>query len=166
MFQRGFLIVHSRSQARSVGQQEAPSSSANAPGNALCGSPGLAKLAKEILKFSSSLARKERLLIWPKSCKASANSANASRPGPLRKSWPCWTRCVLDLWRSAGPERNRNRVCSAKNLQQPYGEGRREKDDDTYRRFQNELAANPQKGPVVRGSGRLRKRFFMFGLVL
>ena len=30
-------------------------------------------------------------------------------------------------------------------------------DDDTYRRFQNELAANPEKGPVVRGSGGLRK---------
>ena len=30
-------------------------------------------------------------------------------------------------------------------------------DDDAYRRFQNELAANPEKGPVVKGSGGLRK---------
>lgn len=30
-------------------------------------------------------------------------------------------------------------------------------DDDTYRRFQNELAAHPEKGPVVKGSGGLRK---------
>jgi hypothetical protein len=30
-------------------------------------------------------------------------------------------------------------------------------DDDAYRKFQNELAANPEKGPVVKGSGGLRK---------
>lgn len=30
-------------------------------------------------------------------------------------------------------------------------------DDDSYRKFQNELAANPEKGPVVKGSGGLRK---------
>ena len=30
-------------------------------------------------------------------------------------------------------------------------------DDDAYRKFQNELAANPQKGPIVKGSGGLRK---------
>ena len=30
-------------------------------------------------------------------------------------------------------------------------------DDDTYRKFQNELAADPEKGPVVKGSGGLRK---------
>ena len=30
-------------------------------------------------------------------------------------------------------------------------------DDDVYRKFQNELAANPEKGPVVKGSGGLRK---------
>lgn len=30
-------------------------------------------------------------------------------------------------------------------------------DDDAYRRFQNELAANPQKGPLVKGTGGLRK---------
>src|SRR5882672_10228321 len=30
-------------------------------------------------------------------------------------------------------------------------------DDDAYRRFQNELAANPEKAPVVKGSGGLRK---------
>ena len=30
-------------------------------------------------------------------------------------------------------------------------------EDDAYRRFQNELAANPEKGPVVKGSGGLRK---------
>jgi hypothetical protein len=30
-------------------------------------------------------------------------------------------------------------------------------DDDAYRKFQNELAANPEKGPIVRGSGGLRK---------
>ena len=30
-------------------------------------------------------------------------------------------------------------------------------DDDAYRKFQNELAANPEKGPVVQGSGGLRK---------
>src|SRR6266567_1753704 len=30
-------------------------------------------------------------------------------------------------------------------------------DDDAYRRFQNELAANPEKGPVIKGSGGLRK---------
>ena len=30
-------------------------------------------------------------------------------------------------------------------------------DDDAYRRFQNELAANPEKGTVVKGSGGLRK---------
>jgi mRNA-degrading endonuclease RelE of RelBE toxin-antitoxin system len=29
--------------------------------------------------------------------------------------------------------------------------------DDVYRKFQNELAANPEKGPVVKGSGGLRK---------
>jgi hypothetical protein len=29
--------------------------------------------------------------------------------------------------------------------------------DDGYRKFQNELAANPEKGPVVKGSGGLRK---------
>jgi len=30
-------------------------------------------------------------------------------------------------------------------------------DDNAYRKFQNELAANPEKGPVVKGSGGLRK---------
>src|SRR2546428_508690 len=30
-------------------------------------------------------------------------------------------------------------------------------DDDVYRKSQNELAANPEKGPVIRGSGGLRK---------
>src|SRR5438067_6298252 len=30
-------------------------------------------------------------------------------------------------------------------------------EDDAYRRFQNELAANPEKAPVVKGSGGLRK---------
>ena len=30
-------------------------------------------------------------------------------------------------------------------------------DDDAYRKFQNELAANPEKGAVVKGSGGLRK---------
>jgi hypothetical protein len=30
-------------------------------------------------------------------------------------------------------------------------------DDDAYRRFQNELAANPEKGPLVKHSGGLRK---------
>lgn len=30
-------------------------------------------------------------------------------------------------------------------------------DDDAYRRFQNELAADPEKWPVVKGSGGLRK---------
>jgi hypothetical protein len=30
-------------------------------------------------------------------------------------------------------------------------------DDDTYRKFQVELAANPEKGPVIQGSGGLRK---------
>jgi hypothetical protein len=30
-------------------------------------------------------------------------------------------------------------------------------DDDDYREFQNELARNPEKGPVVQGSGGLRK---------
>jgi hypothetical protein len=30
-------------------------------------------------------------------------------------------------------------------------------DDDVYRKFQNELAANPDKGPIVKGSGGLRK---------
>jgi len=30
-------------------------------------------------------------------------------------------------------------------------------DDDAYRKFQNELAANPEKGPLVKGSGGLRK---------
>jgi hypothetical protein len=30
-------------------------------------------------------------------------------------------------------------------------------DDDAYREFQNELVANPEKGPVVKGSGGLRK---------
>src|SRR5438105_15016198 len=30
-------------------------------------------------------------------------------------------------------------------------------DDDVYRKFQNELAANPEKGPLVKGSGGLRK---------
>jgi len=30
-------------------------------------------------------------------------------------------------------------------------------DDDAYHKFQNELAANPEKGPVVKGSGGLRK---------
>src|SRR3954451_23321318 len=30
-------------------------------------------------------------------------------------------------------------------------------DDDLYRKFQNELASNPEKGPVVKGSGGLRK---------
>jgi hypothetical protein len=30
-------------------------------------------------------------------------------------------------------------------------------DDDAYRRFQLELAANPEKGPVVKASGGLRK---------
>src|SRR5262249_22505978 len=30
-------------------------------------------------------------------------------------------------------------------------------DDDAYRRFQDELAGNPQKGPLVRGTGGLRK---------
>src|SRR6266436_2031628 len=30
-------------------------------------------------------------------------------------------------------------------------------DDDVYRKFQSELAANPEKGPVVKGSGGLRK---------
>jgi mRNA-degrading endonuclease RelE of RelBE toxin-antitoxin system len=30
-------------------------------------------------------------------------------------------------------------------------------EDDAYRKFQNELAANPEKGPVVKGSGGLRK---------
>jgi len=30
-------------------------------------------------------------------------------------------------------------------------------DDDAYRKFQNELAANPEKGPVVKASGGLRK---------
>jgi hypothetical protein len=30
-------------------------------------------------------------------------------------------------------------------------------DDDTYRKFQNELATNPEKGPIVKGSGGLRK---------
>src|SRR5437660_10468918 len=30
-------------------------------------------------------------------------------------------------------------------------------DDDAYRKFQNELAANPEKGPIVRGTGGLRK---------
>jgi hypothetical protein len=30
-------------------------------------------------------------------------------------------------------------------------------DDDAYRRFQNELAANPEKGPIVKGAGGLRK---------
>ena len=29
--------------------------------------------------------------------------------------------------------------------------------DDAYRQFQSELAANPQKGPVIKGSGGLRK---------
>lgn len=30
-------------------------------------------------------------------------------------------------------------------------------DDDEYRRFQNELAANPARGPVIRGGGGIRK---------
>lgn len=30
-------------------------------------------------------------------------------------------------------------------------------DDNAYRKFQNELAANPEKGPLVKGSGGLRK---------
>ena len=30
-------------------------------------------------------------------------------------------------------------------------------DDDTYRRFQVELAVNPEKGPVIQGPGGLRK---------
>ena len=30
-------------------------------------------------------------------------------------------------------------------------------DDDEYRMFQNELAANPEKGPLVKGTGGLRK---------
>lgn len=30
-------------------------------------------------------------------------------------------------------------------------------DDDTYRRFQVELAVNPEKGPVIQGTGGLRK---------
>jgi len=30
-------------------------------------------------------------------------------------------------------------------------------DDEGYRRFQNELGANPQKGPIVKRSGGLRK---------
>jgi len=30
-------------------------------------------------------------------------------------------------------------------------------DDETYRKFQNELASNPEKGPIVKGSGGLRK---------
>jgi len=30
-------------------------------------------------------------------------------------------------------------------------------DDNAYRKFQMELAANPEKGPVVKGSGGLRK---------
>ena len=30
-------------------------------------------------------------------------------------------------------------------------------DDDVYRKFQNEMAANPEKGPVVKGTGGLRK---------
>jgi len=30
-------------------------------------------------------------------------------------------------------------------------------DDDAYRKFQNELAANPEKGPLVKGTGGLRK---------
>ena len=30
-------------------------------------------------------------------------------------------------------------------------------DDDAFRKFQNELAANPEKGPLVKGSGGLRK---------
>jgi hypothetical protein len=30
-------------------------------------------------------------------------------------------------------------------------------DDDTYRRFQAELAVNPEKGPVIQGTGGLRK---------
>jgi len=30
-------------------------------------------------------------------------------------------------------------------------------DDDKYRKFQNELAANPEKGPVIKGGGGLRK---------
>jgi len=30
-------------------------------------------------------------------------------------------------------------------------------DDEAYRKFQNELAANPEKGPLVKGTGGLRK---------
>ncbi len=30
-------------------------------------------------------------------------------------------------------------------------------DDDTYRRFQAELAANPEKGKLIQGTGGLRK---------
>lgn len=30
-------------------------------------------------------------------------------------------------------------------------------DDETYRRLQLELAANPEKGPVIQGTGGLRK---------
>ena len=30
-------------------------------------------------------------------------------------------------------------------------------DDDTYRRFQAELAANPEKGKLIQGAGGLRK---------
>jgi hypothetical protein len=30
-------------------------------------------------------------------------------------------------------------------------------DDNVYRKFQNELASNPDKGPIVKGSGGLRK---------
>jgi len=30
-------------------------------------------------------------------------------------------------------------------------------DDDVYRKFQNQLAANPEKGPVVKSSSGLRK---------
>src|SRR6266446_4440458 len=30
-------------------------------------------------------------------------------------------------------------------------------DDEAYRKFQSELAGNPEKGPIVKGSGGLRK---------
>jgi hypothetical protein len=30
-------------------------------------------------------------------------------------------------------------------------------DDDTYRKFQAELAVNPEKGQVIQGTGGLRK---------